>query len=174
MFHRLLRYVGFAAPATGAAAEAVLDATFAAARASNPQLWAKPSDHIPTRQAKFEEFCLHLASRLPTAPAARRAVLEAAIARLEVGLREASVGDLGVAKEIRTLAAALHGRLKSYEKHLNNQDFSAFQAAARRHGLAPASIAAAWPPGNASPTQNRKKTLPKPAKPVTRRLISGN
>lgn len=171
MLHGLLRYVGLGHPATGAAAEAVLDAAFAAARASNPQLWRKASSHIPTRQAKFEEFCLHLASRLPEDPTARRQLLEAAITRLEIGLREASVGDLGVAREIRTLAAALHGRLKIYENHLVNQDYAAFQAAAANHGLTAKSIAAAWPGKPKTSPQGQKKPLPTLRKPAKRPSI---
>jgi len=160
MLHGLLRYVGLGHPATGPAAEAILDATFAAARASNPQLWRKDSQHIPTRQAKFEEFCLHLASRMPSSPTARRQLLEAAITRLEIGLREASVGDLGVAREVRALAAALHGRLKTYENHLTNQDYAGFQAAATKHGLAPKSMTAAWPGKPKTGPKGQKKPLP--------------
>lgn len=174
MLHGLLRYVGFGRPATAVAAKAALDATFAAARASNPQLWAQSSQHIPTRQAKFEEFCLHLASRLPESPKERRALIEAAITRLEVGLREASVGDLGVAKEMRTLAAALNGRLQSYEATLKNFNFHSFKQKAHSHGIAAASIRAAWPGTGGKEGKGAKKPLPKPAKPAKARSISGN
>jgi len=171
MLHKLLRYVGLAQPASTPLAVATLNAAFAAAQAGNPQLWGKPSQHIPTRQAKFAEFCLHLASRLPTPAASRRAVLEAAIDRLEIGLREAGVGDLAVAKEIRTLAATLHGRLQVYEKHIKNQNYRQFYAAARRHGVAAGSVAAAWPFPTSKASQSRKKTLPSSAKTAKRPTI---
>lgn len=155
-------------------AESVLDTTIAAARKGNPKLWAASSANIPTRQAKFEELCLHLARHMPplSQPRARRAVLEAAITRLEIGLREAGVGDLGVAREIRTLAAALHGRLKLYENCIINHDIKALITAALAHGITPAVANAAYPLPSTPKPRPPKNPLPTPAKTAKRRSIS--
>ncbi len=170
MFHWLLQYVGLASASTATAAELLIDEAMRKARASHPALWAKPSEQIPVRQAKFEEFALYLAPLLPPKGQgrARRAVLEAAIARLEMGLREASVGDLAVAKEIRAMAAALHGRLQVYEGAVLAQDFKLFQQIARRHSVAEMALKAAWPVRVLAsvPTKPLPKALPKAAKAV--------
>jgi hypothetical protein len=128
----------------GQPAEAVIDAAFRKAQANHAKLWGQNSAHIPTRQAKFEEFCLYLAATLPpvSQPKARRAVLEAAIERLDIGLREAGVGDTSFSREIRTIAAALHGRLQAYEKFIISQDLAALQRVALSHGIAPRTLQA--------------------------------
>jgi hypothetical protein len=128
----------------GPHAEAVIDAAFRKAQANNPKLWANSSEDIPTRQAKFEEFTLFLALNLPpvSQPKARRAVLEAAITRLDIGLREAGVGDTSFSREIRTIAAALHGRLQVYEKFIISQDISALKSATLKHDIAPRTLQA--------------------------------
>lgn len=167
MLHSILNYLGLGAASMGEAAEAVIDAAFGKARANHPQLWAKNSAHIPTRQAKFEEFCLYLSTSLPPTShsKARRAVLEAAIARLDIGLREAGVGDTSFSREIRSITAALHGRLQVYEKYIVSQDIAALHSAALKHGIAPRTLQAILQEIRPAPL------LPKAAKAVKGRSI---
>lgn len=146
-FHDALAYLGLGAYATGAGVQKQLDAIFAQAISQNPTLWAKSSAHAPTRQEKFERFALFFAKHLattPLTPTQRRALLEAAIVRLEIGLREAGVGDMGVSKEIRTLAAALNGRIQSYEKLFTNNNKRELIKASEQHNIPPNEAENAW------------------------------
>lgn len=136
MFHWLLSYLGFRHPARTLAAEKCIDAAFASAKEANPTLWAKPSSHAPTRQAKFELFCLTLAHRYPkNNPALQREVLEGAIERLEIGLREAGISDVAIARQVRTHAAALHGRLDIYTKLIEKNKIDNLIKVSSSHGI---------------------------------------
>ena len=119
-------------------AEAWLDAALAQAKAHSPAVFAASSQHEPERQRKFEHVCAWLAAYWPhIPPAARQGVLEALIDRLEIGLREASVGDLQVGRQIRAMAAAAHGRLQRYGGLLLQDDVAALATALGEHGVAP-------------------------------------
>jgi hypothetical protein len=158
-------YLGLAPMATGNATEKALDAIFAQAAALNPKLWAKDSGDIPTRQAKFERFALVFAGYLARArltPAQRREVLEAAIERLAIGLREAGVGDMAVSKEIRAMAGALHGRLKIYENTIQNNDKKLFLKALSQHKIPTAEGEQVWK-ADSAPKHAKPKVKAKPA-----------
>lgn len=63
-----------------------------------------------------------------------RAVIEVMLADFDAALRESGVGDLAVAKKIRTLAAAFNGRREAYAKALESGKKIEFQQAlARNH-----------------------------------------
>lgn len=164
-----LAYLGLASKATGGATEKALDAIFAQAAALNPKLWAQSSADTPTRQAKFERFALALAvymARASLTPNQRRDVLEGAIERLAIGLREAGVGDMAVSKEIRTLAGALHGRLKIYENLILNNIKADFIKAVHHHSIPKPEAVAAWESAAKAPSPTSKaapKAAPKAA-----------
>jgi hypothetical protein len=182
MLHSLLRYLGLPCGASCRShlsllfdAERALDAVFAAARAANPKVWGLNSSHIPSRQRKIEHFALWLAVAMPPQPAARRTLIEAAITRLAIGLREAGVGDMGVSKEVRTLAGALNGRLQSYLNHIKNNDINSFIKSASAHTIPTPEAKTAWASLHLKPTPKvkklTKKTLPSPAKPAKSKPI---
>lgn len=121
-----------------AMADAWVDAAFMQAKTHNPAVFAASSQHEPERQRKFEHVCAWFAAYWPHIPAAeRRRVLEALIDRLEIGLREASVGDLLVGRQIQAMAAAAHGRLQRYGPLLLGENPEPLAAALGEHGVAP-------------------------------------
>ena len=128
-----------ASPQGGAEAwaEAWVNAAFAQAKAHSPAVFAASSQHEPERQRKFEHVCAWFAAYWPHIPAPERQnVLEALIDRLEIGLREASVGDLQVGRQIQAMAAAAHGRLRRYGPLLLGDDPAPLAAALAEHGVA--------------------------------------
>jgi hypothetical protein len=121
-----------------AMADVWVDAAFKQAKVHSPAVFAASSQHEPERQRKFEHVCAWLAAYWPHIPlATRQGVLEAFIDRLEIGLREASVGDLQVGRQIRAMAAAAHGRLQRYGGLLLADDVATLAAALAEHGVAP-------------------------------------
>lgn len=131
-FHWLRAYGGAKADAT-----ALADKVMAGAKAAAPRVFAADSALEPARQAKFEWMCVFLA--LETAklkPRGKRGLLEEMVDRLEVGLREAGVGDMTVGKQVRTYAAAMNGRLLRYEPLILKGKMDGLVKATAKHGVA--------------------------------------
>ncbi|NBX86650.1 MAG: hypothetical protein EBQ80_05410 [Proteobacteria bacterium] len=130
------------------APEDVVNRAFALAQAAAPAVFAADSQQEVARQAKFSHACVALALLLRgMAEKPRLRVIEAMIDRLDVGLREAAVGDMSVGKHIRVLAGALNGRLLRYKPLIDKGDWQGLATAAAEHGITPATV------------QNLKKTL---------------
>jgi cytochrome b pre-mRNA-processing protein 3 len=95
-----------------------------AAAARRPGLYT--GLHVPdTVEGRFEALCLHVylvlrrLDRLPP-PAAdlSQELVDAVFAHLDANLRELGVGDMGVGKRMKKLAAAFYGRAHSYDAAL--------------------------------------------------------
>ncbi len=137
-FHDWLGYVGRLVRARGDAppVSPLVDDAFADARRRWPAIWAADSRNEPARQAKFECLCLCLAETMaPLDVKMQQRVLEEVVDRLDIGLREAGVGDMTVGKEVRAYAGALHGRLLAYMPLIKNEKFDEIKAVAARHGV---------------------------------------
>jgi len=102
-----------------AAGEALYSA--AAARARLPALYL---DHgvADTREGRFELYCLHvilLLDRLKgqgeQAAETSQILIDRFVRGLDDAFRELGVGDLSVAKRVKALAEAFHGRLRACE-----------------------------------------------------------
>lgn len=92
----------------------LVDGVFAAAAAAAPALYAQPREMTDgAQQERFLALLPHVRDALrPLDNDMKRLALEALFARLEVGLREATVGDMGVGKRVRRMAAVVNGYLK--------------------------------------------------------------
>lgn len=135
VFHRLGVYGGGRAKATADANTAV-DAIFAAARGASPAIFGQSSAKADARQAKFEHLCPWVALALGgMAENEARLLLEALIDRLEVGLREAGVGDMRVGKEVRAFAGALNGRVQRYGPLISARKWDDLGGAMAEHGV---------------------------------------
>jgi cytochrome b pre-mRNA-processing protein 3 len=95
-----------------------------AAAARRPGLYT--GLHVPdTVEGRFEALCLHVylvlrrLDRLPP-PAAdlSQELVDAVFAHLDANLRELGVGDMGVGKRMKKIAAAFYGRAHSYDTAL--------------------------------------------------------
>lgn len=131
-------YASVVTSATGSMLEPerLIDAAFEVARAAVPEIFAADSALHVARQAKFEHVCVVLALLLGTMEGREQVrVLEAMIDRLEVGLREAAVGDMSVGKQMRVLAGALNGRLERYKILIEKEDLVGLAVAAGEHGV---------------------------------------
>jgi hypothetical protein len=138
LFHGLRGYLARWLPARGshATATAFVDRAFAVAQAQAPVLWAADSRQEPARQAKFEHLCVVLAQEFGRLDAGlQQMVLEEVIDRLDIGLREAGVGDMAVGKHVRAFAGALHGRLVAYTALLREGKVKEFNDLAKSHGV---------------------------------------
>ncbi len=119
-------------------ATAVVDRAFNNAKAASPDVFGGDSYVDDVRKAKFEHACPWLALELVGAnPRTTRNVVEAMIDRIEVGLREASVGDMKVGREVRAYASALNGRLQRYVPLMQQEDWQEVAVAMAEHGIAP-------------------------------------
>ncbi len=95
-----------------------------------------------TFEGRFELLALHLAlvlrrlSQLP-APAADMAqeLTDLAFHRLDQGLREIGIGDMGVPKRMKTLAKAFYGRAAAYDAALACGDRASLVGSLRRNVL---------------------------------------
>ena len=118
-------------------ATAVIDRVFTRAKQASAEVFEGDSTVDDIRKAKFEHACPWLALELIAAdPRTTRTVVEAMIDRIEVGLREASVGDMKVGREVRAYASALNGRLQRYVPLIRQGDWQELATAMAGHGIA--------------------------------------
>ncbi len=130
-FHWLKLYGKRGRDATG-----TIDKVFADAAAAYPEVFAGDSQLEPVRQAKFEYMCPWLAKEMMDKPEAEcRAILEAMVDRLEIGLREGGVGDMKVGVQVRKYTAALHGRVRRYASLMDRKDWDGLAAALGEHSV---------------------------------------
>lgn len=92
-----------------------------------------------TMLGRYEMICLHafiVLKRLQREGADGRALAQTLhdliFDNLDVALREAGLGDMGVGKRLRKLARNLHGRISAYERGLAEGD-EGIEAALRRN-----------------------------------------
>jgi len=113
-----------------------------AAMAREPALFAD-GGVADTFEGRFELLTLHLAlvlrrlGELPT-PAADVAqdLTDLAFHRLDQGLREIGIGDMGVPKRMKKLAKAFYGRASAYDAALSSGEGGQLVEALRRNVLA--------------------------------------
>lgn len=106
-----------------------------------------------TLDGRFDLVCLHaclLIQRLTGAPIPgpdlAQAVFDAMFSDMDVNLREMGVGDLAVAKRMKAMWEAFHGRAAAYAPALRADDAGAMEAALLRNvwrGAVPSDGAAA-------------------------------
>jgi hypothetical protein len=114
----------------------MVDSIFVDAKAAAPAIFSLPSNTKINRNAKLEHLIPFLALQtLHTTPHQSRAVLEEFLDRLDIGLREAGVGEMKVGVEIRTYAAALNGRLQRYKPLMEAADWPNLATALAEHGV---------------------------------------
>jgi len=90
---------------------------------------------------RFETLALHVFLVLrrlksdPSDAASRlaRAVVEAFVSDMDRSLREMGAADLGVGRRVKAMTQALYGRIKAYEKGLEESGDSVLEAALRRN-----------------------------------------
>jgi cytochrome b pre-mRNA-processing protein 3 len=114
--------------------------TAAVAGARNP--WFFGALGVPdSLDGRFDLVALHVALLIrrlrrepdPRGAALAQAVFDAMFADMDLNLREMGVGDLSVAKRVRRMWEALHGRALAYEAALDAGDVAALAAALRRN-----------------------------------------
>jgi cytochrome b pre-mRNA-processing protein 3 len=66
-------------------------------------------------------------------PAIAQAVFDAMFSDMDINLRELGVGDMTVARNVRAMWEAFHGRARAYEAALADPDPAALQAAVARN-----------------------------------------
>jgi cytochrome b pre-mRNA-processing protein 3 len=122
------------------AIERLYDAVASLAR--RPHLFAE-FGVADTFEGRFEMLTLHLAlllRRLALLPSPASDVAQELIdlnfLRLDQGLREIGVGDVGVPKRMKRLARAFYGRVGAYDAALKDGDGAALAEALRRNVLA--------------------------------------
>jgi cytochrome b pre-mRNA-processing protein 3 len=115
-----------------AAGQALYSAIAAQARDPRFYLDLGAPDRI---DARFELYCLHLALLLERlseqgeeAEEIAQATLDAYVSSLDDVLREGGVGDLSMAKKMKTVASLLMGRLKAVRDGLSPADPEGLQA----------------------------------------------
>jgi len=123
--------------ATEAAARRIYDAAVAQAR--RPEFYRDFG--VPdTVDGRFDMVALHVAlllRRLRAASEGERgralaqAVFDAFFADMDASLRELGVGDLGVGRQIKTMATQFYGRLASYDDGLDGDPKALVAAIAR-------------------------------------------
>jgi cytochrome b pre-mRNA-processing protein 3 len=69
----------------------------------------------------------------PKGPRVAQAVFDAMFSDMDINLREMGVGDMSVAKKVRAMWEAFHGRATAYEAPLAAQDVDALAAALVRN-----------------------------------------
>jgi cytochrome b pre-mRNA-processing protein 3 len=69
----------------------------------------------------------------PKGPALAQAVFDAMFSDMDINLREMGVGDMNVAKKIRAMWEAFHGRAVAYEAPLAAYDTAALEEAVTRN-----------------------------------------
>ncbi len=70
-----------------------------------------------TLDGRYESIILHLfLMSKASAPSERQALMECFIEDMDRSLREMGVGDTGIGKRVKKMAAGLFGRLQAYEK----------------------------------------------------------
>lgn len=96
-----------------------------------------------TVEGRFEALCLHVIlvlrrlNRLPApAPDIAQDLVDSVFLHLDASLRELGVGDLGVSKRMKKLAAAFYGRAGAYDAALDVGDAAALRLALARNVLA--------------------------------------
>lgn len=135
-FHWLKLYGKASSHATTVVATAVVDTAFRHAVNASPAIFEADSTLDAVGKAKFEHVCPWLAQEIAGLdPKTTRSVVEAMVDRIEVGLREASVGDMKVGREVRTYAAALNGRLQRYVPLIQQNDWREMAAAMAEHNV---------------------------------------
>ena len=89
-----------------------------------------------TLDGRFDLVGLHaslLIRRLRALPApgaaVAQAVFDAMFSDMDINLRELGVGDMGVARNVRTMWEAFHGRATAYEAALGSAEPGALEAA---------------------------------------------
>lgn len=105
-----------------------------------------------TIEGRFETLCLHVVlvlRRLRQLPAPADEVgqefVDAVFAQLDAALRESGVGDLGVPKRMKKLAAAFYGRARGYDAALDAGDEPALAESLARNVLGVPEAAAGAP-----------------------------
>ena len=93
-----------------------------------------------TIDGRFDLVALHVAlvvARLkqsaPTLDDLAQSLFDEMIANLDVGLREAGVGDMGVGRRMKKLVSAFYGRARAYEEALAQAPDGALIDALRRN-----------------------------------------
>lgn len=97
--------------------------------------------HVPdTLDGRFEVLCLHMAlllRRLNREDLEARELatetMDMMFADMDQELREMGVGDLGVGKRVRSMGAALYGRMAAYDAALAEADPREMDGALRRN-----------------------------------------
>ena len=69
----------------------------------------------------------------PMGPKIAQSVFDAMFSDMDINLREMGVGDMSVAKKVRAMWEAFHGRAKAYEEPLAAQEPNALAAALERN-----------------------------------------
>jgi len=120
----------------------------AAVKAARDPLYFTSLGVADTLDGRFDLVGLHAALlirrlRILPAPgsALAQAVFDAMFADMDFNLRELGVGDVSIAKRVRAMWEAFHGRALAYETPLAAEDAPALAAALARNvwrGLAPA------------------------------------
>ena len=115
--------------------------TAAVAAARDPWFFG-PAVGVPdTLDGRFDLVALHvgvLIRRLhrdsdPRGAEAAQAVFDAMFADMDMNLREMGVGDMALAKRVKRMWEAFHGRAQAYEAALNAGDRAALEAALARN-----------------------------------------
>ena len=134
------------ARARGKTAQALVYAV--AERARAPELFGpgRASDTLEGRievTTLFAILALRRLNRDPEDADLAQRFIDGVFRFLDMGLREAGVGDLTVPKRMKKLAGAFYGRMQAYEAGLAAGDEQALAAALRRN-LSPQPEAAAF------------------------------
>lgn len=95
-----------------------------------------------TVEGRFEAVALHVVvvlRRLRQLPAPAGDVAQDLVdhffAQMDAAMRESGVGDMGVPKRMKKLAAAFFGRAAAYDRGLENGDEAMLAAAFASHGI---------------------------------------
>jgi cytochrome b pre-mRNA-processing protein 3 len=124
------------------------DSVYAAIVAAARRLWLYSRAGVPdTVSGRFDMIVLHLAlviERLrgggPREAALAQAVLDTMFADMDRSLREMGVGDLSLAKRMRTMAGAYYGRALAYREAFAAADPAPAVAAVLARNLHPAEL----------------------------------
>ena len=107
-------------------------------RQSRDELFYTKCGVPDTPTGRFELISLHsffLMKRLKVlgeeAEELSQALFDHMFADIDINLREMGLGDIGVGKKIKSLAAAYYGRIKSYETALKEGDIAIKQSLTR-------------------------------------------
>ena len=117
--------------------QALFELALAQAQLHGKQFFTElqPTEDTELRQQRFEVVALFMAALLwrlkqtPEAADTAQFAYDKMFTSFDRSLREAGVGDIGVAHRIKKFAQAFHGRLDSYGKALDAHDAVALQDA---------------------------------------------